>query len=94
MPVFVLAQLASDEVTFWTIALGIGAVVVAVVIALLTLLLRIVQNIDEGVAEVWQTATQLASNTTTVWQINTTQQILERLKQELLLHDQTLSERA
>lgn len=94
MAIILLAQLASEEVTFWTIALGIGAVVVAVVIALLTLLLRIVQNIDEGVAEVWQTATQLASNTTTVWQINTTQQIIERLRQELLLHDQMLSERA
>lgn len=83
--------LASEEVTFWTIALGIGAVVIAVVIALLTLLLKIVVSIDEGVAEVWQTATQLASNTTTVWQINTTLQMLDKVKEEALLHDELLS---
>lgn len=83
--------LAPDEVTFWTIALGIGAVVLVVVIALLTLLLKIVTKIDESVAEVWQTATQLASNTTTVWQINTTLQMLDKVKEEALLHDELLS---
>lgn len=84
--------LAPEEVTFWSIALGIGAVVIAVVIALLTLLLKIVTSIDEGVAEVWQTATELASNTTTVWQINNTLQMVEKVRKEALLHDELLSE--
>lgn len=82
--------LTGTEQTFWTIALGIGLVVVLVVITLLTLLVRFVRYIDEGVAEVWSTATRLAANTATTWQLQNTLNGVRRLKQEVQEHDRLL----
>lgn len=85
-----LAALTGTEETIWFIILGIGLVVVAVVIALLTLLIRLVNYIDTGAAELWETATQLAANTATTWQLNATLENMHKLKNELALHDQLL----
>ena len=85
----VLALVAEYQ-TFWWIALGTGAVVLVVVIALLTMLLRTVQRIDDGVREVWETATRLASNTATTWQLRVTAGALEEIKAEALRHDELL----
>lgn len=85
-----VAQLPPEEQTFWLIALGIGVVVVIVVIALLTLLLRLVRYIDDGVADVWQTATKLAANTATTWQFQRLLNTAEHIKQEAMYHDELL----
>lgn len=82
---------AQAEVTTWWIALGIGAVVLVVVIALLTLLLRFVQDIDSGVDLVWSTATKLASNTATAWQLQGTANTVGKLKEEVRRHDELWS---
>lgn len=82
--------LTSGEQTMWLIALGIGAVVVAVVIALLTLLLMLVKHIDRGVLDVWETATRLAANTATQWQIRKTSETLQRIQREAQRHEQLL----
>lgn len=82
---------APQEISMWMIALGIGAVVIAVVIALLTLLLRFVQDIDNGVADVWQMATKLAANTATAWQLQGTANTVGRLKEEIRRHDELWS---
>lgn len=87
-----ILQYAPQEIAMWTIALGIGAVVIAVVIALLTLLLRFVQDIDRGVADVWQMATKLAANTATAWQLQGTANTVDKLKEEIRRHDQLWSE--
>lgn len=86
----VLLALVAEYQTFWWIALGTGAVVLVVVIALLTILLRTVQRIDEGVREVWETATRLASNTATTWQLRETAGALQEIKAEALRHDELL----
>lgn len=85
-----LLALVAEYQTFWWIALGTGAVVLVVVIALLTILLRTVQRIDDGVREVWETATRLASNTATTWQLRETAGALEEIKAEALRHDELL----
>lgn len=82
---------APQEIAMWSIALGIGAVVIAVVIALLTLLLRFVQDIDNGVADVWQMATKLAANTATAWQLQGTANTVGKLKEEIRRHDELWS---
>lgn len=82
---------AQAEITIWWIALGIGAVVLATVIALLTLLLRFVQDIDRGVADVWSTATKLAANTATAWQLQGTANTVDKLNAELHRHDELWS---
>lgn len=79
------------EITVWWIALGIGAVVLVVVVALLTLLLRFVHDIDSGVAEVWSTATKLAANTATAWQLQGTANTVAKIKEEARRHDQLWS---
>jgi hypothetical protein len=85
--------LTSDEQTIWMVVLGIGLVVVVVVIALLTLLLRIVIDIDDGVKGVWRSATRVAANTATTWQLRDTAAALRAVKAEALRHDAMLEER-
>jgi hypothetical protein len=51
---------------------------------------RLVRYIDEGVAEVWATATRLAANTATTWQLHNTLHASRQLKDELRRHDQLL----
>ncbi|MDP9021623.1 MAG: hypothetical protein M3N57_02780 [Actinomycetota bacterium] len=88
-----LLALVSEYQTFWMISLGIGAVVLLVVIALLTLLLRIVQQIDRGVREVWETATRFASNTATTWQLRELSHTLQSLREEMQAHEELLDSR-
>ena len=54
---------ASEEVTFWWVAIGIGAVVIAVAAALLQLLITLVKDIDRGVVAVKETLAATAGNT-------------------------------
>lgn len=54
---------AEGEVTFWWVAIGIGAVVIAVAVALLQLLITLVQDIDRGVLAVEETLAATAGNT-------------------------------
>lgn len=82
--------LVDEYRTMWYVALGVGAVVLVVVIVLLTLLLRIVNNIDTGVREVWETATRLAANTATTWQLRDTATVLKELRAEARKHDELL----
>lgn len=84
------AAVTGTDQTFWLVALGIGLVVVLVVITLLTLLVRFVRYIDEGVAEVWATATRLAANTATTWQLQNTLNAARGLKQEVQEHHRLL----
>lgn len=85
--------LTSDQTAFWEVALGLGLVVVLVVIALLTLLHRLVGDIDVGVAALWTVTQRLAQNTTGMYQFAGTASISLALRDELIRHDKTLSER-
>ncbi len=85
--------LTSDQTVFWEVALGLGLVVVLVVIALLTLLHRLVGDIDVGVAALWTVTQRLAQNTTGMYQFAGTASISLALRDELIRHDKTLSER-
>lgn len=83
---------APEVMTLWQVALGVGAVVVVVVIALLTLLLKIVQDIDTGVRRVWETATRVAANTATTWQLEEAAVAAEALDDELRTHETILEQ--
>ncbi len=85
--------LTSDQTVFWEVALGLGLVVVLVVIALLTLLHRLVRDIDVGVAGLWTVTQRVAQNTTGMYQFAGTASISLALRDELIRHDKTLSER-
>lgn len=76
----------ADEASLWALLLGIGVVVLLVVVALLTWLLRIVIDIDEGVQGVWHSATRVAQNTATTWQLRETAAALAAVRDEALRH--------
>lgn len=82
-----LLALAASFETAWIVALVVGVVVLAVVVVLLHWLLRIVERIDRNVRQVWETATRLASNTATTWQLNETAVALDELRTEAMRHD-------
>ena len=85
--------LLSDEVVLWQIALGVGLVVLVVVIACLTLLVLFVRDIDAGVAGTWDSATRLAANTSTTWQIDSAAASLRELRDEVARHGEEIERR-
>lgn len=54
---------ATEEITFWWVAIAVGGVVIAVAGALLQLLITLVQDIDRGVVGVRDTLGATAGNT-------------------------------
>lgn len=89
-----VAALAPEVQRLWWITLGVGLVVAAVVVLLLQLLLRAVERIERNVIVLWQTATTVARNTATTWQLDETATALDQLKAEALRHDALLAARA
>ena len=87
----ILADVATEHVTFWWITLGLGAVVIAAVIVLLTLLVNLVDDIDKNVQDVWDTATRLAANTATTWMLGQTGQLTSDLSDEIDAHNDLLA---
>jgi hypothetical protein len=87
-----LLALTDAEATLWSILLVVGLVVLVVVALLLHLLLRKVRRVDAAVAEVWDTATGLARNTATTWQLGQTAAALEAIREEARRHDALLEE--
>ncbi len=86
--------LQAEHVTFWWITLGMGAVVIAAVIVLLSLLVSFVDDIDQNLKDAWDTATRLAANTATTWQLRQTtsraQDIVDEAGRHIALLDAKL----
>lgn len=73
------------------IAVAAGLVVALVVTLLLQLLLNAVNRIERDVIELWQTATSVARNTATTWQLDETAEALDGIKAEAGRHDALLA---
>lgn len=78
--------LTAGERTMWTILLVVGVVVLAVVIVLLQRLYTEVARVDDGAKAVWGSATRLARNTATTWQLGRTADALEAVEEEARRH--------
>lgn len=83
--------LAEEHLTFWTVTLGLGAVVISAVILLLFLLVQFVADIDRNVRETWETATRVAQNTATTWMLTQATTITSDLRDEVQKHASLLS---
>lgn len=81
----VLAQVETD--TFWSVAIGIGAVVLVVVVALMVLLLSLLGDIAASVTSLLEVGGEVAQNTSGVAQLADTGPVLEMIKEEALVHD-------
>lgn len=77
---------ASEHLSFWSITLGLGAVVLSAVILLLTLLVQFVNDIDNNVMEAWETATRVAQNTATTWMLTQATSLTADLRDEVRRH--------
>jgi hypothetical protein len=66
------AEFTDAQMSFWTIALGMGIVVEAAVIVLLSMLISLVGDIERNVDDVWSTAILVARNTATTWMLGQT----------------------
>lgn len=86
-----VVALAAETQTIWWITLGLGAVVAVVVVALLHALLRAVKQVERNVIVLWNTATSVARNTATSWQLASTGEALDAIKTEAMRHDALLS---
>ena len=77
----------SETKTFWSVALGIGAVVLAVVVVLMALLLRFLRDISNSVTRLLEVGGEVAENTSKIGQLADTAPVLEMIKAEALIHD-------
>lgn len=91
MPAGVLLALAQEHITMWWVTLGLGAVVIIAVVVLLSLLVAFVDDIDNNVREIWDTATRLAANTATTWMLHQTTVRTAELDAEVQRHAQLLN---
>jgi hypothetical protein len=85
--------LTSGERTLWTVLLVVGLVILGVVVALLQRLFVEVVRVDEAAQGVWASATRLARNTATTWQLGRTAQALDAVQQEARRHQALLEGR-
>lgn len=83
---------AEETDLFWTIALGIGAVVVLVVIVLMSLLLSYLKDIEGRAGRLLEVGGAVAVNTANIEQLEVTGPVLEEIKEEALIHDAYLTE--
>jgi Na+-transporting methylmalonyl-CoA/oxaloacetate decarboxylase gamma subunit len=74
------------EVTYWTVVLILGAVVIVAVVALLSLLVYFVKIIDRRVAEVRDTLVEVSQNTASAALIPQTAERVDAVLAEGLRH--------
>lgn len=84
--------LETETKIWWWVTVWVGLIVAIVVVILLQFLLIAVREIETNVKVLWQTATTVARNTATSWQLDNTADELGELKAEALRHDALLSE--
>lgn len=82
--------LAHEHITMWWVSIGIGFVVVLVVIVLLSLLLTFVNDIDNDVKSILDTAGGIARNTHNIPALGQTAELGGVLRDELGRHAATL----
>ncbi|MGI8623691.1 MAG: hypothetical protein ACR2NB_09455 [Solirubrobacteraceae bacterium] len=77
----------ADTHTFWSVAIGIGAVVLAVVIVLMALLLSYLKDVAASVTRLLEVGDEVEGNTSAIGQLTDTGPVLEMLEEEAIIHD-------
>lgn len=78
--------LSDGEITYWTVILVLGAVVIVAVVVLLSMLIAFVKRIDAGVSAVGGTLDEITHNTADTTLITTTGDGLDLVLAEGLQH--------
>ena len=79
-------MLSDGEITYWTVILVLGAVVIVAVVVLLSMLVAFVKRIDTGVDAIAGTLTAITGNTADTKLITATGDGLELVLAEGLQH--------
>jgi hypothetical protein len=79
-------ELSDGEITYWTVILVLGAVVIVAVVVLLSMLVAFVKRIDAGVDTIAGTLTAITANTADTTLITATGDGLELVLAEGLQH--------
>ena len=79
-------MLTDGEITYWTVILVLGAVVIVAVVVLLSMLVAFVKRIDAGVDTIAGTLTAITENTADTKLITSTGDGLELVLAEGLQH--------
>lgn len=83
----------SQDILYWSIALGAGAVVLVVAVWLLETFTRLVERIHELSERIWRTGKDVAGNTATTWLLHETSDRLDHLTNEAGRHGELLGVR-
>lgn len=84
-------MLIATNTTLWGITLIIGVVVLLVVAGLLSVLYRKVVAIDSELDSLADVGDEVGSNTSKINDLLTTYSVLDRIHQEVLIHDRYLA---
>ena len=76
--------------TFWSVALAIGAVVIAVMVILMSLLLSYLRDTAASVTGLLEVAEEIETNTAALVHLEQTAPVLEMIRAEALTHDEML----
>lgn len=79
-----------DPITLWTWSLIGGAVVIVIVAALLLAIIATARSIDGHALEIWKTGKNIAANTVSIWMLDRTNQVAQKILQAALSLDSNL----
>lgn len=79
-----------DPITLWTWSLIGGAVVIVIVAALLLAIIATARSIDAHALEIWTTGKNIAGNTVSIWMLDRTNQVAQKILQAALSIDSNL----
>jgi len=79
-----------DPITLWTWSLIGGAVVIVIVAALLLAIIATARSIDAHALEIWKTGKNIAANTVSIWMLDRTNQVAQKILRAALSIDGNL----
>lgn len=79
-----------DPITLWTWSLIAGGIVIIVVACLLIAIIVTARSIDAHALEIWKTGKNIAANTVSIWMLDRTNQVAQKILRAALSIDGNL----
>ena len=77
-------------ITLWTWSLIAGGIVIIVVACLLIAIIVTARSIDSHALEIWKTGKNIAANTVSIWMLDRTNQVAQKILRAALSIDGNL----
>lgn len=79
-----------DPITIWMWSLIAGGIVIIVVACLLIAIIVTARSIDSHALEIWKTGKNIAANTVSIWMLDRTNQVAQKILRAALSIDGNL----